>query len=164
MEVPLVGHPDGGYSPRAWVSLHETALLVAFMAVLVWTAAAATVVRVRTRGANWVVVTATAITVASCAVASYSWFLVRWDQIALRSVTVGENHAGLWKAATLDDVRFLLVGGTEVSQRSYLVALLVHLAAPVVAALALAVSVLWAKRYRRPTGETRRQATALFAP
>lgn len=63
--------------------------------------------------------------------------LVEWDQLALSSVTVGSDVDGYWTAAFGGDVRFVLLGNTEVSQGEYGAVLAIHLAAPVVAAIAL---------------------------
>lgn len=63
--------------------------------------------------------------------------LVEWDQLALWSVTVGSEIDGYWTAAFGDDVRFVLMGNTEVSQGEYGAVLIAHLAAPAVAAAAL---------------------------
>lgn len=65
--------------------------------------------------------------------------LVEWDQLALWSVTVGSDIDGYWTAAFGDDVRFILMGNTEVSQGEYGAVLVAHLAAPAVAAAALLV-------------------------
>ena len=63
--------------------------------------------------------------------------LVEWEQLALSAVTVGTNLAGYWTAAFGSGVEFVLVDGTEVSQGTYAVALVGHLAAPVVSGIAL---------------------------
>jgi hypothetical protein len=63
--------------------------------------------------------------------------LVEWDQLALWSVTVGSDIDGYWTAAFGDDVRFVLMGNTEVSQGEYAAVLIAHLATPAVAAAAL---------------------------
>ena len=70
---------------------------------------------------------------------SFTQGLVRWDQLALWRVTVGKNIQGYWPAAFDKDVRFVLVGGSEVSQTTYRIALLAHLGAAVVALVALAM-------------------------
>lgn len=65
--------------------------------------------------------------------------LVAWDQLAINAVTIGSNQHGYWDAAFGHDVEFVLSNGMELSQRAYAAALIVHLAAPVVGILALAV-------------------------
>jgi hypothetical protein len=72
--------------------------------------------------------------------------LVAWDQLGLSSVTVGTDISGYWTAAFGDDVRFVLVGGTEVSTGTYAAVLLVHLAAPVLGAMALIGAAVAARR------------------
>lgn len=66
--------------------------------------------------------------------------LVEWDQLALWAVTVGADIDGYWIAALGDDVRFVLIGNTEVTQREYAIALVTHLAAPVVSAVAFSLT------------------------
>lgn len=63
--------------------------------------------------------------------------LVEWDQLALRSVSVGSDVDGYWTAGFGDGIRYVLVESSEISQGEYGAALIAHLAAPVVAALAL---------------------------
>ena len=135
------------YAPRAWVSVHEVALNVAVVGSLIWAVTTAALVRARSGAATAVMLMATAAVVIGCSAASLTWGLVRWDQIAKWAVVRGDLLAegGLWKPAVSDEVRFLIVGGAEVGQGTYRRALLVHLAAPVVAALTLGVS-LWLGR------------------
>ena len=91
---------------------------------------------------------ATAVVVIGCVAASLTWGLVRWDQIVLWAVMSGTAVAegGLWTPAVSEDVRFLIVGGAEVGQGTYRRALLAHLVAPVVAAIALGVSLRLERR------------------
>ena len=65
--------------------------------------------------------------------------LVEWDQLAIWAVTVGSDIDGYWTAAFGGDVRFVLMGNTEVSQGEYGAVLIIHLAAPAVTAIALLV-------------------------
>lgn len=65
--------------------------------------------------------------------------LVAWDQVGMWAVTVGTDVRGYRLAATGDQVRFVLIGNAEVSSGRYATVLLIHLAAPVVSAVALAV-------------------------
>ena len=44
--------------------------------------------------------------------------LVEWDQLALWSVTVGQDRGGYWSAGFDEDVRFVLLGNQELSQAS----------------------------------------------
>jgi quinol-cytochrome oxidoreductase complex cytochrome b subunit len=147
---PTVG--GAHYSPRPWVTLHQTALNVAGVAALIWFVTTAWMVRARTRSATAVVVTAAGIALVSTWVAVRTWPLVRWDQVGLWAVTVGTNFAGLWKPAMSDQVRFVLINGSEVSPHTYLAALLIHLAAPVLALLCIAVSAFAARHRPRPQG------------
>ena len=132
------------YAPSGWVSAHEIALNVAVVGSPVWAVTTAVFVRARSRAATALMLAATAVVVIGCVVASSTWGLVRWDQLALWSVMSGDLFAdgGLWEPAVSDDVRFLIVGGAEVGQGTYRRTLLVHLAAPVVALCALGVSFL----------------------
>lgn len=77
--------------------------------------------------------------VLSCATA-ITTPLVQWDQLALLAVTVGSDLDGYWHAAFGDGVKFVLMGSTEVAQRDYAVAVVVHLAAPVVSAVGFSVA------------------------
>lgn len=72
--------------------------------------------------------------------------IVEWDQLGLWSVTVGDDLDGYWHAAFDDDVRFVLTDGRELTQTRYSLAVVAHLAAPVVAAAALAAMALQARR------------------
>ena len=65
---------------------------------------------------------------------------VEWDQLGLRSVTVGSDLSGYWGAAFGDDVRFVTVDAADLSQSSYARMLLLHLAAPFGAAISLMVA------------------------
>ena len=62
--------------------------------------------------------------------------LLAWDQLALRSVTIGSDIDGYWTAAFGDNVRYVLRQNSEISQRQYGAVLITHLASPVVAATA----------------------------
>lgn len=73
--------------------------------------------------------------------------LLPWDQLALSAVTVSDM-SGAWYAAFSGDVRFVLVGGAEVTQRAYRVALLAH-AVGLAVAFAAALAVL-ARTTRHP--------------
>lgn len=152
-DLQAVIEPGRRYSPRGWVAVHEVALDAAVLGSILWAATTAALVRARSRAATAAMLLATAVVVIGCVVASLTWGLVRWDQIALWSVMSGEFFAdgGLWTPAVSDDVRFLLVGGAEVGQGFYRRALIVHLAAPVVAAVALGTS-SWLGRRSQPVG------------
>lgn len=152
-DLQAVIEPGPRYGPRGWVAVHEVALDAAVLGSILWAATTAALVRARSGAATAVMLLATAVAVVGCVAASLTWGLVRWDQVALWSVMSGEFFAdgGLWTPAVSDDVRFLVVGGTEVGQGFYRRALIVHLAAPVVAAVALGTS-WWLGRRSQPLG------------
>lgn len=89
-----------------------------------------------------------ALTVAVVA-ASFTGFLLPWDQLAIWAVTVGTNMSG-YRPLFGDQVRFVLVGGSEVSRGTVVAWLLVHMLvlAPAVAAL---VAIAWRRRRLVPT-------------
>jgi quinol-cytochrome oxidoreductase complex cytochrome b subunit len=69
--------------------------------------------------------------------------LIAWDQLALKAVTVGDDVRGVVDGLG-NDVRFLLIDGTEVSQGTYAAWAVVHvLAVPVIA-----LGVVWFARRR----------------
>ncbi|MGH9190425.1 MAG: cytochrome b N-terminal domain-containing protein [Acidimicrobiales bacterium] len=71
--------------------------------------------------------TAGAVGIAVLAVVGgFTGFLLPWDQLALWAVTVGTNMRGMWPAAFGDSVRFVILGGTEVSQATFRNWFLVH--------------------------------------
>lgn len=116
-------------------------LLAAPMLLLTIGAVVITVVTVssRQRTAPLVVACAgTVIALAGIAAAVFTIGAVRWDQLALFSVTVGTNVDGYWAAAFGGDVRFVLVGGTEVDQQTYRSVLIAHLAGPFITLAGLA--------------------------
>ena len=73
---------------------------------------------------------------------------VQYEQLGLWAVTVGTDLEG-YRVVTDDDVRFAVVNGTEVTPSTYETILVVHLVAPLVVLLALAV-IGWDLRRRRP--------------
>jgi quinol-cytochrome oxidoreductase complex cytochrome b subunit len=58
--------------------------------------------------------------------ASFTGFLLPWDQLALWAVTVGSNMSG-YRPLFGPTVRFVLLGGAEVSRGTILLWLLVHM-------------------------------------
>ena len=65
---------------------------------------------------------------------SFTGYLLPWDQLALKAVTVGSNWQGLWRASFSPAVRFVLIGGVEVGQGTLRTWFLVHaLLLPVIA-------------------------------
>lgn len=77
--------------------------------------------------------------------ASFTGFLLPWDQVALWAVTVGSESRG-YRVLFGDTVRFVLIGGAEVSRGTLLWWLVVH---TVVLSPALAVLVALGWRPRR---------------
>jgi quinol-cytochrome oxidoreductase complex cytochrome b subunit len=73
---------------------------------------------------------------------------VQYDQLGLWAVTAGTDVEG-YRVVTGEDVRFAVVNGTEVTPSTYEAVLVVHLAAPLVVLVALAV-IGWDLRRRRP--------------
>jgi menaquinol-cytochrome c reductase cytochrome b subunit len=59
---------------------------------------------------------------------AYTGFLLPWDQLALWAVTVGRDANGMLFAAFDDDVRFIILGGVEISQATLRLWLVVHAA------------------------------------
>jgi quinol-cytochrome oxidoreductase complex cytochrome b subunit len=85
--------------------------------------------------------------VAVTAFAGFTGFLLPWEQLALWAVTVGENIRGIDDPAFNDGVRFVLLGGSEVSQTTYRTWTLVHtVGVPLL--LGVAAGVFWRTRRR----------------
>ncbi|HEY9558245.1 MAG TPA: hypothetical protein VIR58_16025 [Acidimicrobiales bacterium] len=124
-----------------WSDRHSVASIVLLAAsigsllVVLWLGRTRALLHpVRVTAACVVAVVAAAVTVLTRA-------RVEWDQLALWAVTVGEGIDGYWVAGFDEGVRFVIADGHEVSQGEYATALLVHLGAPVLAAVALLVAV-----------------------
>jgi hypothetical protein len=86
-----------------------------------------------------VVITASATALVMAVLTLATRVLVEWDQLALRSVTVGTDVSGYWFAGFGKDVLFILVDDHEITQREYVPALLAHLGAPIVGVVALVI-------------------------
>lgn len=95
-------------------------------------------------------IVASAVTVIAGVLTVATRPLVQWDQLALWAVTTGSDVGGYWYAAFDEGVRFVLLGGSEVSQRRYAATLVVHLIAPVVAGVGagLSIGTLIRQRYQ----------------
>ncbi len=127
---------------EVWVDRHRMAsdaLLALVVVTAVLVAGAVVAGRVR-RGAPVVAAVVVAVVAALATVLTRD--LVLFDQLALHQVTVGTDLDGFWTAAFDEQVRFVLVGGAEVSRRAYATALVVHLAAPLVAGAALSAAAI----------------------
>ena len=85
------------------------------------------------------------------AVASFTGLLLPWDQLALRAVTVGTNIRGFTSIVAGDQIRFVLISGSEVSTQAVVRWLIVH----VVSAIALAVGPVTALVRMRRSRATR---------
>ena len=75
-----------------------------------------------------------------------------WDQLGLWAVRANTDYRGVVKAAFDDTVRFILIGGMEVSQADYRVVALAHLALGLMAAVLVAMVTLnpaWTGPLRR---------------
>lgn len=95
---------------------------------------------------------ATALLVTTLALI-YTGFLLPWDQLALWSVTVGTDYQGMLSAAFSAEVRFVFIGGVEISQATLRLWLLVHtVVLTVVFAGLLALAARDARLRPRPAG------------
>jgi len=139
------GLPEVARSMHRYVAL-VTIPLAAVLAVIVVVEAA-----LRWRGParrRSGVVTGPAIIVLVL-VAGATGLLLPWDQVALWTVTVGGNFGGYREILWGDEVRFVIMGGSEVSTHDVRVLLVLH---AVVLTLALA-GLLWLTARNRPTTE-----------
>jgi hypothetical protein len=123
-------------------------LLASRLAVATAIAAAVVLVlRSRSAARRWPG-TATGIAIATTTLAaSFTGFLLPWDQLALWAVTIGSNMNG-YIPLFGDNVRFVLIGGVEVTAGTIRLWLLVHmlLLGP---ALAVLVVLAWRSARRR---------------
>lgn len=106
--------PTGTDWPRL---IHQvaTALLVPLVIALL---AVGVVATRRWRSATALLVTTVAL--------AYTGLLLPWDQLALWAVTTGLDYQGMLSAAFSDEVRFVIIGGFEVSQATLRLWLVVH--------------------------------------
>lgn len=142
--------PDEAQRSGWWTSAQSGALGVQLVAGL----AALVAVTVRTRRADVRPPEAVAVVGGSSAgalgavLALATRSLVAWDDLRIHAVAELPDLRGYRYAATGDVVRFLVVGGAEVSQGRYAAALAVHLLVLVAGAVALAWAA-WRLRPRR---------------
>ncbi len=135
---PDGGGPEALLPPSArWsrqlVGWHDWSVGVAVVALLVWCGLMVASHGWRSRR-GVVAVGSTIGTAAALASSVVAWHRVRWDQLALRAVTVGADVRGLWYAAFSDDVRFVVVGDSgEQSQSGVAPWAVVYLVAPFIA-------------------------------
>jgi quinol-cytochrome oxidoreductase complex cytochrome b subunit len=135
--------PDLGNSPAGtdWPRLIHQVATVVLLPVVVAFLMVGVVASRRWRSATALLVTTLTL--------AYTGTLLPWDQLALWAVTVGINYQGMLAAAFSDDVRFVILGGAEISQATLALWFVVHAAVlPVVFAGLLAL----AGYVRRPSG------------
>ncbi len=143
------GLSAGAATSQRWSDWHRVtsgvlvvlaALVVVLAALQVFRDRAGTAHRGRiTLGAAVLALVAAVVTIATRSV-------VEFDQLGLWAVTVGGTFDGYWFAAFSDEVRFVIVDSQELSPTEYGVILVVHLAAPVLAAVGLAAVALEERR------------------
>lgn len=145
--------PGSSGATEAWLAAHEAAASIggmaafAFFLLLVWPIG---------EPMPWrrpVPIVASAVATLATAVAILTRDLVGWDQLAFWEVVVGSDISGYWLAAFDDGVRFILVDGQEIGQSTYARSLIVHLASPLVAVVALAVAWRSVRELGRGSGE-----------
>jgi hypothetical protein len=133
--------PEGSRWSRYLVGRHREALLVASVSTVVWSAITIRrMVSSRPASLRRAITGAAALLVPLLTLLTwFSWNLVEWDQLGLWAVTAGKDYNGLWPAAFDDDVRFVMVGGSEVNQSTFTIWVVIHLIAPMIALFALVV-------------------------
>lgn len=122
-----------------WHRISSAALVIAATVVLALVVALVIRGQVGGRRRNALLLGAAAVATLMSVVTVLTRPLVEWDQLAIWAVTVGSDIDGYWTAAFGGDVRFVLMGNTEVPQGEYGAVLIVHLVAPAIAAMALVV-------------------------
>ncbi len=119
------GFPDaeGGELAEALRLVHRWASWLAVPTSIV----AASLLAVRSRPSERVVsgLALGAGLVLAVLAASFTGYLLPWDQLALFAVTVGGNFSGYTWLGN-DDVRFVLMNGTEIAPRTVLKWLVLH--------------------------------------
>ena len=112
-------------------ALRSTHRIVSMLTVL--TSVGAAIVLASRRPRTLAMVGAFALVVTILA-GSFTGYLLPWDQLALWAVTVGTNMSG-YRPLLGDDVRFVLIGGTEIGPDTLVRWLVVHaLVLPAIAA------------------------------
>lgn len=157
--VPVVGSDTlqmdarGRWSYRL-VHCHQSSLALALPVLALWLALTAHEVWARGTARRKVGVIGSAVAAMLLTlVTSFVWYLVKWDQVAMQAVTVGDDLKGLWFAAFSDRVMFVLIGGVEVSQRVFAPWVVVHLVAPVLALAAMATALRMNRRDASTTAD-----------
>lgn len=72
-----------------------------------------------------------------------------WDVLGLWAVTVDNDYRGVLRAPFADTVRFVLIGGTELTQGEYRTRLVGHVAVAVLAVVLVAMVAAY-PRLERP--------------
>lgn len=123
---------------RRLVRWHEVSMLVAAPALIAvggLTAADRTAWSRR----KWVRVSSSITAAGLIVLTARSWQQVRWEQLGLWAVTVGDDIQGLWYPAFSDEVRFAIVNGAEVPPSTLAPWVVLHLLAPVLSLAFVAV-------------------------
>jgi quinol-cytochrome oxidoreductase complex cytochrome b subunit len=144
----LLYQPRGGWS---WLSTaHSLASSLFLGAAVAMLALALAVAFARTPPwAGWFLTLGVMVVAVA---GSFTGQLLAWDQLGLDSVTVGSSYRGMLDPLG-DDVRFLIISGTEVSQGSFLAWLLVHVVAVPAAAVAVGLP-LWRRMREDESAES----------
>jgi quinol-cytochrome oxidoreductase complex cytochrome b subunit len=85
-------------------------------------------------------------------IAAVSGLLLPWDQIALNSVTVGSNIEGYTKILGNDNVKYVIVGRTEIEPNAFVAWFWTHVGATV-AVVAVLAATAFVMRRRRASSE-----------
>ena len=109
---------DSASAGIGWAQLTHQAAAAVLVILLVTFLVVGIVASRRWRSATALLITTLALT--------WTGSLLPWDQLALWAVTIGSDYQGMLGAAFSDDVRFVLLGGSEVSQAALRLWLLVH--------------------------------------
>jgi hypothetical protein len=138
-DAELALPPTGARRSDSWSDWHQRVTVIFLLtATGVFVLVEFFVLRsTRLVGRRAVVVVGSASSATAALVTLVTRRLVEWDQLALTQVAPGSHIYGYWVAAFGDDVRFVLIGNTEVSQAHYALAVLTHLSAPMIGAVAL---------------------------
>jgi hypothetical protein len=155
--VPLVWRYVPAVVDTTWDRrVHRLSASTALWAALVWgLASAARSVARRRNGRQRRDVAAASMTVLGVilvVLASVTGYLLPWDQLALWAVTVGSDIRGIDDAAFSDGVRFVLIGGTEISPGAYRIWTIVHTVL-VPLAIAATFALRWRLRSRGASGD-----------
>ena len=117
------------YAPPVHSGLRaaHAAAAVLFMCSTIALLCVTLVRRLATRGrpsSGWV---AGVAVVVAAVVGILTGRMIAWDWIGLRAVTVGSNSRGVLRAGFSDQVRFVVIDGTEVAPSTYRFWVIVHL-------------------------------------